>query len=66
MVMISEFKGSGEEEIKWAREGRVNFESKNLEDIGRGAIQGLVEKLQWPSDLSLPALLRLEIEQYLP
>lgn len=38
MVMISEFKGSGEEEIKWTREGRVNFESKNLEDIGRGAI----------------------------
>lgn len=51
-----------EKERSWARGERVNFESWDLEDTGRGACQGLVEKLQWPSDLSWTALLRLEIE----
>lgn len=38
MVITSVFKGNGEEEIQWIREGRVHFERKNPEDTGRGAL----------------------------
>lgn len=38
---LFEFRRSGKGQIQWSRGGRVNFESKNLEDTGRGALCGL-------------------------
>lgn len=39
------FKGKGEGEIKWVRRERIHFESKNLEDTVRGALQDLSRKV---------------------